>query len=79
MSTPFRLTPEDIIKIDKNRARLERIGDRACTGNLLADWEAEQRAAENAARQAYYDEQDRRRQAEEAQHSVGADLPLFTS
>lgn len=56
-------TPE---QIDRNLERLRKIGDRNRTGNLLADWEAEEReraAKERAERYRLQDEEFDRRQA----------------
>ena len=73
------LTREDFAseaQIARNHARVADLTDR--TGNLLADWDAEQRAVADARRAAYLAERNRR-DAERARiHAGGSDLPLFS-
>jgi len=74
MTSADYATPE---QIERNRQRLEHIGDVNQTGNLLFEWETSERARIENERRDAYAEMDRRREAEAVRHACGDDLPLF--
>ncbi len=64
-------TPE---QIDRNLERLRKIGDRGRTGNLLASWEADERARAAKERAEFYRLQDEEFDRRQALRARGGDL-----
>ena len=72
------ITPADYAspeQIDRNLERLRKIPDRGRTGNLLADWDAQERHAAQERRRLEWEEIDRR-DALRAESETGAGLVL---